>query len=129
MTYHAAYEPQARGAHASLEVHSAFRRRTHPNLPNCDDGPSKTYWLQNGWRDRVVDREQLCDLVFDPNETRNIAGDPSVKPALEEMRTRLDRWMHDTHDPILRGPIQAPAGALANDPDGTSPNEPPRVAG
>jgi hypothetical protein len=49
---------------------------------------------------------------------------PAAKAALEEMRGRLNRWMQATHDPILRGPIAAPPGAMANDPEGTSPNEP-----
>jgi N-sulfoglucosamine sulfohydrolase len=129
VNYHAAYEPKRAARTHRWKYIRLLDARTHPNLPNCDDGPSKTYWLRNGWRDRTVDHEQLYDLVFDPNETRNIAGDPSARPALEEMRTRLERWMHDTNDPILRGPIQAPPGALANDPDGTSPNEPPQVVG
>jgi N-sulfoglucosamine sulfohydrolase len=64
-----------------------------------------------------------------PNETRNAAGDPSAKAALEEMRGWLHRWMQATNDPILRGPIPAPPGAIANDPEGTSPNEPAKVAG
>ncbi len=127
VNYHAAYEPKRAVRTHRWKYIRNFDARIHPNLPNCDDGLSKTYWLQNGWRDRIVDREQLYDLVFDPNETRNIAPDPSVKPALDEMRTRLERWMHATNDPILLGPVQAPKGALANDPDGTSPTEPPKV--
>ena len=64
--------------------------------------------------------------MFDPNETRNVAADPMQSAALTEMRGRLDRWMRSTNDPILHGPIQAPPGALANDPDGISPKEAPK---
>jgi arylsulfatase A-like enzyme len=127
VNYHAAYEPKRAVRTQRWKYIRHFDSRLHPNLPNCDDGFSKTYWLQNGWRDRTVDREQLYDLVFDPNETRNAAGDPAAVPVLEEMRGRLNRWMQSTADPILRGPIAAPSGALANDPDGTSPTEPPKV--
>jgi len=98
-------------------------------LPNCDDGLSKDLWLKNGWKDQIVPREQLYDSLFDPNETRNLAADPVYATVLSEMRGRLDRWMKRTNDPILLGPIQAPAGALANDPDGISPKEPPRPVG
>jgi arylsulfatase A-like enzyme len=127
VNYHAAYEPKRAVRTYGWKYIRQYDGRTHPNLPNCDDGFSKTYWLRNGWRQRMVDTEQLYDLVFDPNETRNAAGDPSAKAALEEMRGRLNRWMQATHDPILRGPIAAPPGAMANDPEGTSPNEPAKV--
>jgi len=73
-----------------------------------------------------VEREQLYDPIFDPNEVRNVAADPSCRAALDEMRGRLDRWMQATSDPILRGPIAAPPGAVANNPDGASPNETPQ---
>jgi hypothetical protein len=74
-----------------------------------------------------VASEQLYDLIFDPNEAHNLADDPSVVPALGEMRGRLDRWMHATDDALLNGPVPAPPGARINDPDGLSPREAPRV--
>jgi len=129
VNYHAAYEPKRAVRTHRWKYIRHFDGREHPNLPNCDDGPSKTYWLDNGWRSQMVETEQLYDLVFDPNETRNLARDPLARAALEEMRERLDRWMHTTADPLLDGPIAAPPGALANDPDGTSPNEEPKTIG
>ena len=129
VNYHAAYEPKRAVRTHRWKYIRHFDGRVHPNLPNCDDGFSKTYWLENGWRERTVDAEQLFDLVFDPNETRNAVSDPQARPALAEMRERLDRWMRATNDPLLRGPIPAPKGAKANDPEGTSPNEQPKVIG
>jgi len=129
VNYHAAYEPARAVRTHRWKYIRRFDGRTHPNLPNCDDGFSKTYWLENGWRERTVDAEQLFDLVFDPNETRNQASDPQARAALAEMRGRLERWMRATNDPLLHGPIEAPKGATANDPEGTSPNEPPKVIG
>jgi arylsulfatase A-like enzyme len=128
VNYHAAYEPQLAVRTHRWKYIRRYDGRAHPNLPNCDDGPSKSLWLADGWRERAVDAEQLYDLVFDPNEARNAAADPSCRAALDEMRARLDRWMHATNDPLLRGPVAAPPGALANDPNGTSPNEPPKAA-
>ena len=81
--------------------------------------------MKNGWKDQTVAREQLYDSLFDPNETRNLANDAAHAKVLGDMRARLDRWMKRTTDPILLGPIKAPPGALANDPDGISPKEPP----
>ena len=66
-------------------------------FPNCDDGLSKDLWLEMGWRNQRVP-EHLYDLVFDPNETRNLVADVSAKGALDEMRGRLDGWMQRTND-------------------------------
>ncbi len=98
-----------------------------PHLPNCDDGLSKTLWVEQGWQQEPAAREELFDLVFDPNESRNLAGDPSRQTALADMRARLDRWMKETADPLLEGPLQPPKGARINDPDGRSPRETPKV--
>ncbi|HJZ95689.1 MAG TPA: sulfatase/phosphatase domain-containing protein, partial [Candidatus Solibacter sp.] len=125
VNYHAAYEPKRAVRTARWKYIRHFDHRNRPNLPNCDDGPSKSLWLEYGWRDRPVDSEQLFDLVFDPNETRNVAADPAHRTTLDDMRGRLDRWMRATKDPILHGDIKAPKGALANDPNGVSPQEKP----
>jgi hypothetical protein len=92
-------------------------------LPNCDDGPSKDVWLEAGWSGRIVPPEELYDLVFDPNETRNLAEDARLSTVKQEMRAQLDRWMETTQDPLLKGPVPAPHGAEINDPDGVSPQE------
>jgi N-sulfoglucosamine sulfohydrolase len=127
VTYHAAYEPQRAVRTQRWKYIRRFESRRGPVLPNCDDSPSKDVWLQHGWRERPPALEQLYDLVFDPNETHNLAGGPSVTEVLNEMRGRLDRWMQATDDPLLRGPVPAPVGAQINDPDGLSPGEPTRI--
>jgi len=128
VTYHAAYEPQRAGRTRRWKYIRRFGDREKPVLPNCDDSPSKDVWMEYGWGERRVPREQLFDLIFDPNETNNLAEDPGARRALEEMRGRLQRWMEETEDPLLQGePVPAPQGAKVNDPDGISPREEPRV--
>jgi hypothetical protein len=127
VTYHAAYEPQRAARTRRWKYIRRFDERDGPVLPNVDDSPSKEVWLAHGWRDRSMAREQLYDLIFDPNEAGNRAGDPAFAAALEEMRARLDEWMRATDDPLLRGPVPAPPGMELNDPDGLSPSEPTRV--
>jgi N-sulfoglucosamine sulfohydrolase len=124
VTYHAAYEPKRAVRTHRWKYIRHFGDRDQPVLPNCDDGLSKDLWLEMGWRNQHVAKEQLYDLVFDPTETRNLIADSSAKGAAGEMRGRLDQWMQRTKDPILNGPIKAPPGAKANDPAGTSPKEP-----
>jgi arylsulfatase A-like enzyme len=121
VTYHAAYEPQRAVRTRRYKYIRRFGGRTTPVLPNCDDGPSKDLWLRQGWAERPMAPEQLYDLAFDPHETDNRLADPDYADVLAEMRTRLVRWMEATTDPLLAGPVSAPAGAYVNDPDGLSP--------
>jgi len=125
VTYHAAYEPQRCVRTQRWKYIRRFGDRETPVLPNCDDSPSKDVWLRADWRERTIAREQLYDLWFDPNEAHNLADDPEQAAVLREMRQRLERWMRETDDPLLRGPVPAPHGARVNDPDGLSPRETP----
>lgn len=125
VSYHAAYEPQRSVRTERWAYVRRYVELATPILANCDDSPSKDVWLRHGWADRPVPREQLYDLAFDPVETCNLAGDPAARPVLEEMRGRLDRWMRETDDPLLRGPVPAPEGAVVNRPESRSPNELP----
>jgi N-sulfoglucosamine sulfohydrolase len=124
VNYHAAYEPKRAVRTKRYKYIKHYDGRVHPNLPNCDDGLSKSLWMEHGWKTRTVASEQLYDLMFDPNERRNVAADPALQPLLSEMRGRLDRWMHATKDPLLDGPVKPQPGSTGNDPDGNSPNEP-----
>lgn len=125
VTFHAAFEPVRAVRTERWKYIRRFDGRQRPVLPNCDDSPSKEVWLRGGWRDREIPAEALFDLLFDPNEARNLAEEPSLRPIRDEIRARLDRWMTDTDDPLLQDPLPVPPGTVVNDPDGLSPNEPP----
>jgi len=124
VNFHAAYEPMRAVRTQRWKYIRRFQNYHHPVLPNCDDGPSKTYWLTKGWATQPVADEELYDLVFDPEERSNLAGDPLQRPMLEAMRGKLLGWMEKTSDPLLKGPIQPPKGAQINPPDQESPNDP-----
>ena len=129
VTYHAAYEPKRAVRTGRWKYIRRFGDKHTPVLPNCDDGLSKSLWLEYGWKNMQLPEESLYDLIFDPNEHNNLAVDPASKTVLTEMRGRLDRWMHRTSDPLLEGPVPAPHGAQINNPDGVSPKEiPDRIA-
>jgi arylsulfatase A-like enzyme len=123
-TWHAAYEPQRA---IRTRRHKYIRRwgdRLTPVLPNTDDGPSKQLLLRNGWAEREIAREQLYDLVFDPNEANNLAADPSSATLLAELRGRLETWMRETDDPLLAGHVDPPPGVEINLPDQRSASDP-----
>jgi arylsulfatase A-like enzyme len=125
VTYHAAYEPKrAIRTHRYKYIRHFGDRRT-PVLPNCDDGPSKSLWLSYDWKNQPVAEERLYDLVFDPPEHNNLATDRGLASILTDLRGRLDTWMKSTSDPLLKGPVPLPPGALTNDVNGVSPQDRP----
>ncbi|MEJ5142330.1 sulfatase family protein [Gluconobacter albidus] len=124
MTYHASYEPMRAVRTQRWKYIRRFGSRRQPVLPNCDDSPSKSVWVGAGWPDHRLPEEALYDLTFDPAETGNLCHDPQYGDVLREMRKRLRRWMQETQDPLLKGPVAAPVGAVVNPPDGQSPSEP-----
>jgi arylsulfatase A-like enzyme len=121
VTYHAAYEPQRAVRTARWKYIRRFDERPTPVLANIDDSPSKDVLLAHGLASRQLAAEQLYDLVFDPGEAHNLAAEPAHAATLAEMRARLEAWMRDTDDPLLRGPVPLPPGAVANSVDDVSP--------
>jgi N-sulfoglucosamine sulfohydrolase len=126
-TYHVAYEPERCIRTHRWKYIRRFDDYPWPVLPNTDDSPSKDLLLAHGWAKRPIPAEQLYDLVFDPNEARNIVDDPAVADVLEEMRGRLKNWMRETQDPLLDGPVPAPKGAELNSREQLSPQDPTTV--
>ena len=78
-----------------------------------------------GLAERRARREQLYDLVFDPNEAHNLVDDPLHPEVLADLAGRLDAWMRATDDPLLHGDVLPPPGAEVNDPAGHSASELP----
>lgn len=46
--------------------------------------------------------EELYDLLADPDEQVNVAGDPDRVDLLDEMRRRMDNWLASTGDPVVQ---------------------------
>lgn len=128
-THHAAYEAQRAIRTTRHKLILRFGDRTRPVLPNVDDSRSKDEWVEGGWRERPVPGEALFDLLFDPQERRNLADDPAYAGVRADLRARLLAWMRETNDPLLHGPVPVPPGTLVKDPDGLSPKEPGWIEG
>jgi N-sulfoglucosamine sulfohydrolase len=127
MTFHAAYQPMRAVRTERWKYIRRFGDYPHPVLANCDDSATKELLAEHGWAELVVPEEQLFDLVFDPNESRDLSGDPEYDEVRVALRRRLANWMNETDDPLLEGPIAAPPGAVFNDPSQRSADEPPRA--
>jgi arylsulfatase A-like enzyme len=127
ITYHAAYEPQRSVRTDRFKYIRRFDDREGPVLPNCDDGPTKDELIGLGWPTWHGEREQLFHLGFDPAEMRNLIDDPEWADVAREMRGRLDRWMRESDDPLLDGPVPLPEGAWVNEPSQVSAAERPGV--
>ncbi len=123
VNFHAAYEPQRCVRTERFKYIRRYDERTRPVLPNCDDSPSKDTWMRHGWAERPPDPEALYDLVFDPSENSNLAAHPDYRDVLADLRTHLSRWMQETDDPLLHGPVPRPKESRVNNPDGISPRE------
>jgi N-sulfoglucosamine sulfohydrolase len=123
VNYHAAYEPKRAVRTKRWKYIRRFDDRSELILPNVDDSPTKDFLLERGWQQHSRPLEALYDLVFDPTEAHNLANDPAMTEILQDMRMKLDTWMHETNDPLLHGPIPAPVGAELNDLAQISPEE------
>lgn len=125
VNFHAAYEPM-RSVRTTRYRYirrwdAGTRRRV---LPNCDDSWSKRELMARGWADRPPPSEELFDLFYDPTEACNVADQPAYASVLDDLRTRLTRWMDDIDDPLRAGVLRPPRGLVYNDPDQASPSLP-----
>ena len=131
LTYHAAYEPQRAIRTKRWKYIRRFGDRELPVLANIDDGPTKDLFISEGWGERPLPREALHDLLFDPVEAHNLAGEPAHAGVLAEMQGRLDAWMRETDDPLLVRRRRAAAGRDGERPGravGVRPARRPEVA-
>lgn len=130
VNWHASYEPKRCVRTQRYKFIRRYDGRNTPVLPNCDASITKDFWLEHGWKDRPIPSEALYDLYFDPHEANNLLGrtdGPDVSDVYEDLTGRLDRWMRETDDPILKGPLTPPPGSKTNPPDQLSPNDPVTV--
>jgi arylsulfatase A-like enzyme len=120
VNYHAAYEPMRSVRTKRWSYIRRFDPRPHPVLPNTDNSPGKQILIEHGWESMPQEEEYLFDLVFDPYEVNNLAGEAGKATVLAEMRARLGEWMEGTGDPLLGGPIPLPANAWTDSPEAKS---------
>jgi arylsulfatase A-like enzyme len=57
---------------------------------------------------------ELYDLKNDPDEMRNLSGNPATASVEQELRERLHAWQLDTDDPVLTGTMTRPVSEPEN---------------
>lgn len=122
VNFHAAYEPIRAVRTSRWKYIRRFHDYPSTVLPNCDDGLSKSFLLDQGWAHCPLAEEELYDLIFDPHEAANLAADPRHFSTLTDLRSRLDEWMRRTQDPILEGPLP-PDGMIVTPVNARSPSD------
>jgi N-sulfoglucosamine sulfohydrolase len=124
VTYHAAYEPMRCVRTTRWKYIRYFDSFGLVVKPNIDDGYSKQVLLAHGLAAARHDpAEMLFDLIFDPAERNNLAGQAEYAAVQADLAGRLERWMSETDDPLLRGAVPKPQGARVNLKWALQPNE------
>ena len=125
VNYHCCHEPQRALRTKRWKYIKRYDTAKYWALPNCDDSISKTFMMEHGWRDHLVESERLYDLVFDASEAHNLARNPRYERVLGEMRDRLEQWRAETDDPLIRSSfMKPPEAAVLNSPWSVSPGDP-----
>lgn len=93
-------------------------------LVNIGDHAIKDIFLTSKLPHLPHERVFLYDLIADPEERRNLADYPEYADELHELSELLERWMKETNDPLLDGPIPLRPGQVTNRTDAVSPFEP-----
>ncbi len=122
INYHVAYEPvrcvRTRRYKYIRRWDNGFQ--TYPPT-HMDDSLSKEVFRRYGYFEREMEREELYDLMLDPQERNNLAGEEAYRAVLDDMKHRLAVWQRTTGDPLLTaGRLDLPEGAICCTPDSYS---------
>jgi N-sulfoglucosamine sulfohydrolase len=113
-TFHTYYEPMRAIRTRDYKLIVNFEVSTTVDVPT-DIRQSPIYPLMLSEFGGVRPPVELYDLQADPWEKHNLADRSEVDAIQADLGQRLLRWMADTDDPLLHGPVASPyyADALA----------------
>ena len=103
--YHGEFRPMRA---ARTERFKYIRRFKTGVGVGVDGGPVDAMLRSYGWATRPQPEEELHDLIFDAHESANFINDPMYADTAEEMRGRLQKWLEETDDPILKDAVPEP---------------------
>ncbi|MDF3129730.1 sulfatase [Kiritimatiellaeota bacterium B1221] len=88
-----------------------FEDNEWTQFPRSDAGLADTALTAEGWGEEFAAKVRLFDRLFDPYECNNLAGGASHVKIEAELKDRLHQHLKESRDPIVTGPLPAPAGA------------------
>ncbi len=99
---HTSYEP-ARAIRTSRFLYIQYLDESWMkyNLSNCDQSAAKKQWIDEGWQHKTKEKQQLYDLLFDPQEKQNVANNPEYKNQLMYFKERMNQWRKETEDKLI----------------------------
>ena len=107
-TFHSYYDPMRCVRTGRFKYIRNFEAGFQVEVPaDVQEGPIFRLHAEEYSTDRSRAIE-LYDLRSDPLEQDNLAGEAGVSGIEQELDTRLWRWMNDTDDPLLYGPVASP---------------------
>jgi N-sulfoglucosamine sulfohydrolase len=121
LTYHTTYDPMRAIRTERYKYIRSFADRPLHLPAHVDAGPTKDLLRDRGYFERRRPPEMLFDLLHDPLERTNLAGDPTSASVRDSLRDRLEHWMHATGDPLLDGEVVAPTDATLTPVDAYAP--------
>lgn len=122
VNYHVAYEPM-RSVRTGRYKYIARWDNAYEKYPptHMDDSPTKEVFHRFGYFDREIIKEELYDLMLDPQERDNLAEREAYQAVLDHMKERLAAWQKRTKDPLTAvGKVELPQGAICCTPDSYS---------
>ena len=106
-TFHTYYEPMRAVRTLDHKLIVNFEVSTSVDVPT-DIRSSPIYPLMLSEFGGVRPPVELYDLQADPWEHKNLADRAEVAAIQADLRRRLLRWMEQTDDPLLDGPVASP---------------------
>jgi N-sulfoglucosamine sulfohydrolase len=105
--YHELYDPLrcVRSARHKLIAHFEVASRAYSST-DIASGPTYKTMISELAAERSM--FELYDVQQDPTEQRNLASDKAHTAEVADLGRQLRAWMHETEDPLLRGPIASP---------------------
>jgi len=100
------------------DIKRCIRTKRYKHIRNYDDGPALN--LPTDIEASLTRRDmgdnhlsprppvEIYDLEKDPLEMDNLAGRKEIKEVESDLASRLDKFLEETNDPILCGPIPRP---------------------
>ncbi|MCM8816010.1 MAG: sulfatase [Candidatus Omnitrophica bacterium] len=123
LTFHAGYDPTRSIRTKKFKYIRSFEVRPFYYPVNVDNSFTKELFRSMGYFDTIRPFEFFFDLDKDPLEKHNLINDPGYRQIVEQFRNDLIRWMKETDDPLLYGPVNVPEGCRVSVPWGYNPED------